>query len=54
MRLIAHLLDEAPLVILIRAVDAAAQQSKMSPRRIWKNIARIAKDFGLARQEVFA
>lgn len=51
---IAHLLDEVPLVILVRAVDATAEQKKISPRRIWKNIAIIAKDFDLSRQGIFA
>lgn len=49
---IAHLLDEAPIPVLVMAVEDAAQHEHVKPRRIWGNIARLAKDLGLARQHV--
>lgn len=51
---IAHLLDEAPIPVLVMAVEDAAQREHVAPRRIWGNIARLAKDLGLARQQVLA
>lgn len=49
---IAHLLDEAPIPVLVMAVEDAAQHEHVAPRRIWRNIARLAKDLGLSRQHV--
>ena len=51
---VAYLLDEVPPIILIRAVDSTARLKKIPARRIWKNIARIAKDFSLLTQEAVA
>lgn len=51
---VAYLLDEAPPVVLVRAVESAAHLKKIPARQIWKNIAHIAKDFDLSTQEVFA
>jgi transcriptional regulator with XRE-family HTH domain len=49
---IAHLLDEAPIPMLVMAVEDAAQHGHVAPRRIWRNIARLAKDLGLSRQHL--
>lgn len=51
---IAHLLDEAPIPMLVMAVEAAAEHEHIAPRRIWRNIARLAKELGLSRQHVLA
>lgn len=51
---VAYLLDEAPPIVLVRAVDSTAHLKKTPARQIWKNIARIAKDFDLSTQESVA
>lgn len=51
---VAYLLDEAPPIMLIRAVESASNLKKIPARQIWKNIAHIARDFDLSAQEVFA
>ena len=41
---IASLLDEAPLSLIILAVEEAAKASNISPKSIWKNIDRWAHE----------
>lgn len=41
---IASLLDEAPLPLIILAVEEAAKASNISPKSIWKNIDRWAHE----------
>ncbi len=36
------LLDEAPLPIVVRAVEEAARRERVPPKRIWRNLARWA------------
>lgn len=51
---VAYFLDEAPPIVLIRAVASTANLKKTPARQIWKNIARIAKDVDLPTQESVA
>jgi transcriptional regulator with XRE-family HTH domain len=39
---IALLLDEAPLQIVVRAVEEAARREQVPPKQIWRNLARWA------------
>jgi hypothetical protein len=41
---VATLLDEAPLAIIVSAVEEAAQANHVSPKLIWKNIDRWAHE----------
>lgn len=41
---VATLIDEAPLPIIVAAVEEAAQCAHVPPRRIWRNVARWARD----------
>lgn len=38
------LLDEAPLQIVVRAVEETARQEHVPPKRIWQNLARWASE----------
>jgi len=44
------LLDEAPLQIVVRAVEEAAEQEQVSPKRIWRNLARWAAELRSPRR----
>jgi hypothetical protein len=37
-----HLLDDAPIQIVVMAVEQAAQQSRIPIEAIWRNVERIA------------
>ena len=46
--LVAHVstfLDEAPLSLVVSAVEEAAQSWRVTPRRIWRHLARWAHEF---------
>ncbi len=47
---LATLLDEAPLPLLVRAVDEAARRAKISPVTIWRHIERWAADWRSPRR----
>jgi hypothetical protein len=47
---LALLLDEAPLPIVVRAVEEAALQQRVSPKRIWRNLARWATELRSPRR----
>ena len=40
---ISTLLDEAPLALLVSAVEEAAQRTQVPPRQIWRHVVRWAK-----------
>ena len=44
------LLDEAPLQIVVRAVEEAARQEHVSPKQIWRNLARWASELRSPRR----
>lgn len=44
------LLDEAPLQIVVRAVEEAARKERVPPKRIWKNLARWAAELRSPRR----
>lgn len=41
---LAFLLDEAPLQIVVRAVEEAARRERVPPKRIWRHLARWAAE----------
>ena len=41
---VATLLDEAPLAIIVAAVEEASRRSHVPPQRIWRHIGRWARD----------
>jgi transcriptional regulator with XRE-family HTH domain len=51
---LAHLLDEAPLPVIVMAIEEAASREHVPPRRVWRNVAKLAKTLAISRQGVWA
>lgn len=49
-----HLLDEAPLPIVVMAVEEAAAEAHVAPRKIWRNLARLAGALSAHRKDIWA
>lgn len=49
-----HLLDEAPLPMVVMAVEEAAAAAHVSPRKVWRNVARLAKSLSAHRRDIWA
>ena len=49
-----HLLDEAPLSMVVMAVEEAAAEAHVPPRKVWRNVARLAKSLSAHRKEMWA
>lgn len=47
---VSAILDEAPLPVVIKAVEEAASQTGVRPKRIWKHLANWSRDLHLYRQ----
>lgn len=50
---IATLLEEAPIPLLVMAVEEAASKEDVSPQTIWKNVASMAGSLNLVRNGLF-
>ncbi|MGS0741107.1 helix-turn-helix domain-containing protein [Glaciimonas sp. GG7] len=50
---IGHLLDEAPVGIVVMAVEEAARLEHRSPSEIWLNVAKLAKIYSDGRKELW-
>ena len=48
------LLDETPMPIVVMAVEEAASRAHVSPRRVWRNVAKLAKALSVHRQGLWA
>lgn len=51
---IASLINEAPLEILVKAVEESAQKEHVAPKKIWRHIHRWAQDLQSTRRELLA
>jgi transcriptional regulator with XRE-family HTH domain len=49
-----HLFDEAPVPIVVMAVEEAASREHVPPRQVWRNVAKLAKSLSVHRQELWA
>ncbi|MFT4103680.1 MAG: helix-turn-helix domain-containing protein [Burkholderiaceae bacterium] len=49
-----HLLDEAPVPIVVMAVEEAASLAHMPPRQVWRNVAKLAKTLSVHRRGLWA
>ena len=49
-----HLLDEAPVPLLVMAVEEAAAKEGVAARAVWRNVAKLAKSLGVHRQGLWA
>ena len=45
-----HLLDEAPLPIIVMAVEEAALREHVAPRQVWRNVAKLARSLDVHRE----
>lgn len=50
----AHLLDEAPLPVIVMAIEEVASREHVPLRRVWRNVAKLAKTLAVSRQGVWA
>lgn len=51
---VAHLLDEAPLSLVVMAVEEAALLEEVPPRQVWRSVGRLAKDLQVQRRALWA
>ena len=49
-----HLLDEAPVPLVVMAVEEAAANEGVAPKAVWRNVAKLAKSLGVHRQGLWA
>lgn len=49
-----HLLDEAPVPIVVMAVEEAAAHAHVAPKAVWRNVAKLAKSLSVHRQALWA
>ena len=45
-----HLLDEAPLSMVVMAVEEAAANEGVAPKAVWRNVAKLARSLAVHRQ----
>ena len=50
---LAHLLDEAPVPIMVMAVEEAAASAHVPPRAIWRNVTKLAQSLSVHRRELW-
>lgn len=51
---LAHLLDEAPLPVVVMAVEEAARLEAVPPRQVWRSVGRLARDLQVHRRALWA
>jgi transcriptional regulator with XRE-family HTH domain len=51
---LAHLLDEAPVPIVVMAVEEAASHAHLPPRQVWRNVAKLAGSLSVHRRALWA
>ena len=49
-----HLLDEAPVPLVVMAVEEAAEKEGVEPKYVWRNVAKLAKALAVHRQSLWA
>lgn len=49
-----HLLDEAPVPIVVMAVEEAASRARLPPRQVWRNVAKLAGSLSVHRRALWA
>jgi transcriptional regulator with XRE-family HTH domain len=49
-----HLLDEAPVPIVVMAVEETASRAHLPPRQIWRNVAKLADALSVHRRALWA
>ena len=49
-----HFLDEAPVQVVVMAIEETAQKESVNPAEIWSNVAKLASQLGGTRSELWA
>jgi transcriptional regulator with XRE-family HTH domain len=49
-----HLLDEAPMPLVVMAVEEAAVNEGVAPKAVWRNVAKLARSLAVHRQDSWA
>ncbi|MBQ0959126.1 helix-turn-helix domain-containing protein [Ideonella sp. 4Y11] len=49
-----HLLDEAPVPLVVMAVEEAAANEGVAPKAVWRNVAKLARSLAVHRQDLWA
>lgn len=49
-----HFLDEAPVQVVVMAIEETAQRESVNPTLIWSNVAKLAGQLGGTRSELWA
>ncbi len=49
-----HLLDEAPIPLVVMAVEEAAARENVSPRTVWRHVRQLATALKVHRQHLWA
>ena len=49
-----HLLDEAPVPLVVMAVEEAAANEGVAPKAVWRNVAKLARSLAVHRQGLWA
>ncbi len=49
-----HLLDEAPVPIVVMAVEETATLAQVPPKAVWRSVAKLAKTLAVHRQALWA
>ena len=51
---LSHLLDEAPIPVVVMAVEEAAERAHVPLRRVWRNVAKLAGELAVHRKALWA
>jgi transcriptional regulator with XRE-family HTH domain len=49
-----HFLDEAPIQVVVMAIEETAQRESVEPAKIWSNVATLAHQLGAVRSALWA
>lgn len=49
-----HLLDEAPIPLVVMAVEEAAAKEGVTPKAAWRNVSKLARSLAVHRQGLWA
>jgi hypothetical protein len=49
-----HLLDEAPVPLVVMAVEGSAANAGVAPKAVWRNVAKLARSLAVRRQGLWA
>ena len=51
---LSHLLGEAPVPLIVMAVEEAAKNERVAPKAVWRNVVKLARSLAVQREELSA